>query len=173
VEICRSITELPMRPAVYAIYGGSYPPRQYAYVGIGEKLRNRIRQHLVLRDSSVATTAAVAGLRVEHVTGVVWWEHPSFTLNPAPTTGRRDDRPLLEASERVADEILRPTLRSRGQPRAEAQAHLQDEAFREEMAALFRGEPSGRLHLPTLPDLVDQVAALEQRISQLEERLRE
>jgi hypothetical protein len=86
MQICRSIGELPMRLAVYAIYGGSYPPGN-AYIGIGEKLRNRIRQHLVLRDSSVATTAALAGLRVEHVTGVIWWEQPAFTLKPAPPTG--------------------------------------------------------------------------------------
>jgi hypothetical protein len=45
---------VPNAPAVYAMYGGE--GREYvAYVGLGDKLRRRVEQHLINRDSSVTT----------------------------------------------------------------------------------------------------------------------
>jgi hypothetical protein len=130
----------------------------------------RVRQHLVLRDSSVTTGAAVAGLRVEHVRGVAWWEHPLFMR--AGNVGEAN-RAVLLAAERVAEDVLEPTLRSRGRWSHEAASLYEDEAFRAEMLALFRdAEPAGRLELPTLAGLVDQLKALEERVVKLERGLK-
>lgn len=74
----QSISELPEKPAVYALYGGV--DRQYvAYVGVTKNLKGRIIQHLVARDSSIATRYSPVGLlNPELVAEVRWWEHPQF-----------------------------------------------------------------------------------------------
>jgi excinuclease UvrABC nuclease subunit len=40
-----SIDELPSVPAVYVLFGGKRGSRYLAYVGIADKLKNRIEQH--------------------------------------------------------------------------------------------------------------------------------
>src|SRR5688572_7500924 len=87
------------------MYGGGRSPRT-AYVGIGGKLRQRVHQHLVKRDSSVTTGTSVVRLNVEYVREVAWWEHDEF-----------NDREWLEAGELVAFDVLEPDLRSRGEIR--------------------------------------------------------
>jgi predicted GIY-YIG superfamily endonuclease len=47
-----------------------------AYVGIANKLRQRIDQHLLKRGNSVATGTSVATLNPDYVTEVEWWTHP-------------------------------------------------------------------------------------------------
>ena len=49
------IADLPNEPAVYAMYGGSGAGLYVAYVGVASKLKQRVTQHLVRRDSSVTT----------------------------------------------------------------------------------------------------------------------
>src|SRR3712207_4555331 len=90
-----SIDQLPSCPAVYGMYGGRGRSSYVAYVGIADVLRRRIIQHLVNRDSSVATGTAAVGLNPDYVTAVRWWEHPEF-----------GQRHVLEAAELVAFDIL-------------------------------------------------------------------
>ena len=71
-------SDLPKVPAVYALYGGRGRGSYVAYVGQAVKLRVRIEQHLVRRDSSVVTGVAAVSLNPDHVTEVRWWVHPEF-----------------------------------------------------------------------------------------------
>lgn len=165
-----SFADLPAEPAVYALAGEG--ARRPAYVGIGEKLSVRVKQHLVRRDSSVATGTSAAGINVDQIREVVWWEHPRFTKQPSPT-GRRDDRPALEAAERIAERLLDPILRSQGRPSREALERESDPEFVRSMEDLFGGQPSGRLVLPTLASLADELQELKARIAALEGRTSE
>jgi excinuclease UvrABC nuclease subunit len=56
----RAVADLPSVPAVYAMYGQTRT--RPAYVGIAKNLKTRLRQHLVLRDSSVTTGSSVVAL---------------------------------------------------------------------------------------------------------------
>lgn len=153
-----SIADLPNVPAVYAMYGAGRNPRA-AYAGIGERLRRRVHQHLVKRDSSVPTGTSVVGLNVEYVRQVAWWEHEEF-----------NDRWWLEAGELVAFEMLAPDLRSRGEIRHFAGDIARSQKFRRQMRKLFDGPPTGRLILPDLPEIALRLASLERRIANLEAR---
>jgi len=155
-----SISELPNVPAVYAMYGGRGRGVYVAYVGIADALKRRVMQHLVNRDSSVATGTSAVGLNPDYVTEVQWWEHPDF-----------GERHVLEAAELVAFEVLDPALRSRGAISKRAQQLHADESFREKMRTLFLGEPTGRLVIPTLQDALERIAELERRLTALEGRL--
>ena len=85
------------------MYGGHDRARYVAYVGIADKLKRRIVQHLVSRDSSIATGTSAVGLNPDYVTEIRWWEHQRFS-----------DRNALIAAELVAFEFFDPALRSRG-----------------------------------------------------------
>ena len=151
-----SISELPTGAAVYAMYGGDERP-DVAYVGMGEKLRQRIRQHLVLRDSSATTDSGAVRLHPDYVSAVAWWEHASFA-----------DALSLAAAELVAFDVLDPRMRSRGGITEAAQAKAAETAFRDEMTTVFKSAPTGRLELMTFARLVKRVAELERRLEQLE-----
>lgn len=157
-----SISKLPQVPAVYAIYGGSDRGLHVAYVGIGGKLKNRIMQHLVRRDSSVATGTSAAALLPDQVTEVRWWEYPDFSK-----------RVVLEAAELVAFDLLNPALRSRGGVQDEVKELHVDQEFYEQMKQLFLGTPSGRLVLPTLEVAFDRISKLEDRVAELEKKLQQ
>lgn len=154
------ISLLPSAPAVYAMYGGRRAALHVAYVGVAEKLRGRIEQHLERRDSSMTIGVSAAGLNPDQVTELKWWTDAQFS-----------DRVALEAAELVAFEILDPALRSRGRVQGAARQLATDPTFHDRMAALFAGTPAGRLVLPTLQDALDRVARLEHRLQLLEERL--
>ena len=106
-----------------------------AYVGMAGDLNRRLIQHFVNRDSSVVTGASAAGLNIDLVRRVDWWEHPSF-----------GDGDALHAAELIAFEVLDPALRSRGNPRKNALTKVDDQAFR----AADRGSRArrGRRSLP-------------------------
>jgi hypothetical protein len=152
-----SIAELPNSPAVYALIGGRGRGRHVAYVGIAGKLKNRVKQHLVRRDSSVVAGNAAARLDPENVAEVLWWEHPVFA-----------DRPSLEAAEMVAFEILDPALRSRGSPQGKAAEIAADPKFVSKMRQLFEAEATGLHKVLTLEDALEKIADLEDRIKTLE-----
>jgi hypothetical protein len=156
-ETYTSISDLPNRPAVYALYGGSGSNLYVAYVGVADTLKRRIVQHLVLRNSSITTGTAAVSLNPELVTEVRWWEHPNF-----------NQRDTLEAAELVAFELLDPALRSRGGITARARLLYADPSFHANMQAHFSGEPSGLLVMPTLQTALARIAALEKRIAELE-----
>ncbi len=52
------LREVPIGPSIFAMYGGEPGSRFVAYVGQARKLRERLTQHLVRRDSSVTTEAS-------------------------------------------------------------------------------------------------------------------
>jgi hypothetical protein len=159
MNVLHAISDLPQTPAVYAMYGGKGRGRYVAYVGIAQKLRDRILQHLVRRDSSVTTGTSAVQLNPDYVTAVTWWEHFEF-----------GQRPVLEAAEMIAFDVLDPALRSRGAPQGRAQDLYHDPAFYEEMRTLFQGEPAGQLVIPTLEDAFERMAELERRVVELESR---
>ena len=141
------------------MYGGKGKAKDVAYVGIGGKLKQRIQQHLVLRDSSVTTGVSAVSLNPEHVTKVSWWEHQSF-----------DGKVTLEAAELVAFEVLNPDLRSRGNIKATASELAVEADFRDQMRALFQSEPTGTLIIPTLNDALRRIEVLENRLALLEKK---
>ena len=154
------IALLPNVPAVYAMYGGRGQALYVAYVGVADRLRGRVEQHLERHDSSVTTGAAAVGLNPDHVTEVRWWVDPSFA-----------ERPVLEAAELVAFEVLNPALRSRGRVQGQARQLADDAAFADRMRTLFGGPPAGRLVVPTLQDALDRIATLERRLDELAKRV--
>ena len=156
------ISDLPKVPAVYAMFSGQGRSRYVAYVGLGSKLRGRIEQHLVRRDSSVTTGVSAVSLKPEFVTEVHWWEHPDF-----------DKQEFLEASELVAFDILEPALRSRGGITDRAKQLYADERFRLRMNAIFDGEPTGKIVIRNLADAWKKIDKHEERIMALESRLSE
>ena len=95
MKVMRDRSELQQVPAVYAMYGGR--GRYTAYVGVGQKLKNRAIQHLVRRDSSVTTGTSAVQLNPDHSTELAWWEHPNFIQRHIP-----------EAAEMVAVVVLDP-----------------------------------------------------------------
>ncbi|MEK7995378.1 MAG: hypothetical protein AAB403_16370 [Planctomycetota bacterium] len=152
-----TIGELPGSPAVYALCGGRSRNSYVAYVGIADNLRRRIIQHLVTRDSSIATRASAVGLNPDLVTEVRWWEHEQFA-----------DRASLEAAELVACAVLEPALRSRGGIMKEAERLSSEPRFRDTMTGLFSGQPTGSLVLPSIETALARILDLERRISALE-----
>jgi hypothetical protein len=153
-----SCSSLPQAPAVYALYGGDQ--RKYvAYVGVADKLRSRIEQHVIRRDSSVATGTSAVGINPEYVTELRWWESPRFA-----------ERAYLEASEIVAFDVFNPALRSRQPSTARARELAQHDAFHQEVRRLFAGEPTGCLVFRSLREAIERIAELEDRIAALERK---
>ena len=148
--------QLPKRPAVYGMYGG-WPPRLWvAYVGEGGNLAGRIDQHFVRRDSSVATGVAAATLNPDAVREVRWWEHASF-----------DEKVSRQAAKVVAFGVLDPALRSRGGIGQESKTLAADPDFRQEMEALFGGDPAGVFRLPWIWDMESRIEHLEGQVAEL------
>jgi hypothetical protein len=157
-----SISDLPSVPPVYAMYGGRGRGLYVAYVGVADRLKARIIQHLVRRDSSVANGTSAVMLNPDYVTELRWWEYPDFT-----------ERHVLEAAELVAYDLLDPALRSRGAIRKQSRELVDDRVFQNRMCGLLSGEPAGRLVILTIQDALERIAALEQRLAALEIRLPE
>lgn len=155
-----SIDELPNGQAVYVLYGGKKSNRYPAYVGIADKLRDRIEQHLVKRDSSVATSTSAAGLNPDYVTELRWWGHQKFA-----------DREALEAAELIAFALFNPTLRSRGKITGRARELCNQKEFTEEIEELLGHEATGQLIFLTLQDALDRITRIEERIAALEKQL--
>jgi hypothetical protein len=145
------ISEAPKSPGIYALCAGHGKRRYVAYVGLAKNIQQRLRQHLVRRDSSIVTGASAVSLDPDKVTEVRWWVHPLF------------DRYMPEA-EIVAFRVLDPVLRSRQQvsPPVEYVANRDD--FRQEIEKVLSGPPTGRLEIPTYEDVVRRVAELEQKV---------
>ena len=155
------IYNLPNAPAVYAFYSGGRGPQYVAYVGIAGKLKQRIVQHLIRRDSSVATGTSAVSLNPDQLTRIEWWEHPKFER----TVNRK-------AAEMVAFDILQPALRSRGRDDSAGREVMAQASFRESMEVLFKGQPSGAVDFLTLADALQRIDQLERQIKALEESLK-
>lgn len=154
------IYDLPNVPAVYAFYSGGRGPQHATYVGTAGKLKQRILQHLIRRDSSVTTGTSAASLNPNYVTNLSWWEHPDF-----------EETEKLKAAELVAFDVLNPVLRSRGAVNRSALQWASDKAFYEEIKDLFDSSPTGKIRFPSLTDVMGRINELEERIQQLEKSL--
>jgi hypothetical protein len=143
-------------PALYCLYGGRRPAHA-SYVGIADRLRTRIVQHLVRRDSSVTTGVATVALNPDLVTEIKWWRHARFS-----------DRLALQAAELIAFEILNPVLRSRGNITRDAERISKQARFRADMEKLFRGPPEEHLILPSTDLILERLDDLEERVRRLE-----
>ena len=98
-------------------------------------------------------------LNPDKVSCIRWWLHPKFS-----------NKAHREAAEVVAFEVLNPSLRSRGKVTKRAKDVLKDQTFRDEIACLFRGKPSGVFYPKTLDNLADLVLELHNRVSELEKQ---
>lgn len=127
--------------------------KNVAYVGSSSNLKNRIRDHIIRRNSSVVTGVSATVLNPDKVSHICWW-CPEEALS---------DKDHLEAAELVAFEVLNPSLRSRGSDTARAQSILGDAAFQETMENLFRSEPCGLYYPMTFDNLVYWTREFERR----------
>jgi hypothetical protein len=155
------IADLPNRPALYALYGGTERHVYVAYVGITDNLKRRAAQHLLTRDSSAATGTSAVGINPDYVTEIRWWEHRRFS-EPAPR----------EAAELVAFKLLDPALRSRKRIGKAAQELLKSNGFRMEMETLIKQKPTGHLRIPSLEQVWRTLSAFEDRLAKIEGRLK-
>lgn len=153
------ITDLPNTPAVYLLFGGKKGNKFVAYVGIADKLRQRVSQHLIRRDSSITTGASIVSLNPDYITEIQWWEYPDFS-----------DRGFLEAAEEVAFDIFNPILRSRGKLTVRAQELLNDSGFKKTMTDLFSSSPSGNLEFLDFQDVIDRLLKIEENLDRLYDR---
>lgn len=161
-QVFLGIADLPNRPALYALYGGTGRHAYVAYVGITDKLKRRVAQHLLTRDSTAATGTSATGINPDYVTEVRWWEHRRFSKPAA-----------REAGELVAFKLFDPALRSRKPIGQAAQELLKNSPFRKEMKMLFKKKPTGHLRIPSLEQVWRRLSAFEERLDRLEERLKE
>ena len=138
-------SKVPNSPAVYCLN----EKNDVIYVGISGKLKDRLRQHFVRKDSSITTGTSAASLNPEYVDQITWWTHDSFS-----------NRSKLEAAEIIAFETFNPILRSRGKLSDGAKAGLTTD-FKRAMKALFNKEPSGGILIPTMQDLIERIERLE------------
>jgi hypothetical protein len=153
------VYELPNLPAVYALYCGA-SAHDVVYVGVAEKLKQRIIQHFLRRDSSVTTCTTAANLNPDFITRMQWWHHDNF-----------EDRSRLEAAEVIAFELLNPTLRSRGRVNSQAVTLLENDDFHQAMTKLFKSPPSGTLTFPSLTDAFRKIDELERELTEIKQLL--
>lgn len=157
-----ALYDLPNEPAVYAFYSGGKGQKYVAYVGIAGKLKRRITQHLIRRDSSVTTGTSAVCLLPDYIESLSWWQHSKFneTVN-------------LKAAEIVAFVVFNPALRSRAGADKAGQELYSDAGFFKEMKTLFEGKPTGRITFPTLSNTIETISDLKHRITVLEKKLQE
>lgn len=155
----RSFDEVKHQPQFPSIYGfkrPNYIQDNYSYIGLSNKLRERVSQHLLKRESSVATVATAISLNPDKIAECHWWIHESF--------GARE---YLEAAELIAFERFNPTLVSRGSPSTKALDISNNEDFKKQMEKLFSNVPSGYIKFYDLSWAVNKIKQLENEILEL------
>jgi hypothetical protein len=95
--------DIPEREGIYAFYDRDPRSAACAYVGETTNLRRRLRQHLVLRNSSVATETSVVGLMWRTTRSA---RSPSVRPQAVPTRGSPPHPQKLP--------VIRPEVRSDG-----------------------------------------------------------
>lgn len=157
-KIAHNLSEVPVSPAIYAMYAGSSASRHCVYVGQASNLKRRLHSHLVLRNSSVVTGVSAVSLNIEFVTEIEWW------LN-----GRFHNKTDRGAAELVAFDRFAPVLRSRGKPSVDAKNRASEFMFRREFEEFFSQIPNGRLVRSEPESLLKRVESLEARVAALEQ----
>lgn len=159
IEI-ENISELPTKPAVYALCDKS---NNIAYIGIATKLKQRIKQHLVRQDSSVTTGQSAVIINPDNIKFVKWWEDALFS-----------DKDYLIAAEEIAIDILKPIYRSLKGISTENPALklLNDEKFVNKTTQIFQKKPTGIFTIQTLDDAIIRISELEKRLTDIEKHLK-
>jgi hypothetical protein len=149
---------VPRLPSVYALWAGEGRSIHVASVGSTSSLRHRLDEHLVRRNSSVATGVSAVGLNVDLLTRVTWWTTTGF-----------EDRDVRHAAELIAFDVLKPVLRSRGTVDRKAKVLSTKPAFRRRIRRLFLGTPTGSIELTEVQAFSSRLAELELRVAALEQ----
>ena len=150
------IKHLPQFPGIYGFKGPNDTQDNYSYIGLSNKLRERVSQHLLKRDSSVATGASAISLNPDKIAECHWWILETF-----------GNRETLEAAELIAFERFNPTLVSRGSPSTKALDISNNEDFIKQMEKLFSNVPSGYIKFYDLSWAVNKIKELENEILEL------
>ena len=153
------IKHVPQFAGIYGFKGATDKSGSYSYIGLSGKLRDRISQHLLRRDSSVSTGVSAVSLNPDNIDECHWWIHESF-----------EDRDYLEAAELVAFEFFRPTLVSRGNPTSNAIEIMKKEEFKDKMYSLFSTIPSGYIRFYDISWTVEKIKELEKEINELKKK---
>ena len=160
----RSFDEIKNLPQLQGIYGLKSPTDKegsYSYVGSSGKIKDRVQQHLLKRNSSVTTGASATSLNPDKIAECDWWCHKTFV-----------EKEYLDAAELIAFKELKPTLVSRGSPTDEAKELSKDQEFRSQMEELFSGAPSGCIVFYDLSWAVSKIKELENEIKLLKDKIK-
>ena len=155
----RSFDEVKHLPQLPGINGFKRPNNiqdNYSYIGLSNKLRESVSQHLLKRDRSVATGESAISLNPENIAECLWRIHESF--------GKRE---YLEAAELIAFERFNLTLVSRVTPSTRALEISNDEVFKKQMDKLFSNVPSGYIKFHDLSWAINKIKELENEILEL------
>jgi hypothetical protein len=144
----------PDSPGIYCLYEN----KDVIYVGLSGKLKGRLKEHFIRRDSSITTKVGAASLNPEYVTRIVWWTSAEF-----------EDRSYLEATELVAFDHLNPVIRSRGRPSEKAKKLLNRE-MRKKIVETLEREPDGEIILSSMQDLIERLETLESKLAKLDSK---
>ena len=128
----------------------------YSYIGLSNKLREIVSQHLLKRDISVATCASAILLNPVKIAECHWRIHESF--------GTRE---YLEAAELIAFKWFNLTLVSRVTPSTRALEISNDEVFKKQMDKLFSNVLSGYIKFYDLSWAINKIKELENDILEL------
>ena len=150
------IKHLPQFPGIYGFKGPNDIKDNYSYIGLSNKLRERVSQHLLKRESSVATVATAISLNPDKIAECHWWIHESF--------GARE---YLEAAELIAFERFNLTLVSRVTPSTRTLEISNDEVFKKQMDKLFSNVPSCYIKFYDLSWAINKIKELENEILNL------
>ena len=153
-----SLDSIPTEPGIYAMYDRN---NKAAYVGESRKLRKRIKDHIVNRDSTAVTRLSPTMLNPDYVYRICWWQCDSVF----------DEQVNRQAAELVAFDVLGSSHRSRAPISKKAKDRAREQPFRTNMEKLFNGEPAGYYYPPTLLNLTNCVSKLCERVSELESEI--
>lgn len=126
--------------------------KNVAYVGSSGNLRNRIRQHMIDRNSSVVTGVSAAVLNPDKISHICWWCHEDFS-----------DKNRLKAAEMIAFQVFNPSLRSLAPVAKKARGMLENPTFYERMGQLLNGTPTGLYYPMTFKNLTYWSQEIERR----------
>lgn len=153
-----SLDPIPPEPGIYAMYDRI---NNVAYVGESGDLHQRIKDHMVNRDSTAVTRLSPTMLNPDYVYRICWWQCDS----------EFDDRVNRQAAELVAFDVLKSSHRSRAPIPRKAKEKACEQPFRANMKKLFNGKPAGCYYPPTMLNLTTCVSKLHKRVSELESEI--
>jgi len=158
-KISNMMKRVPYSQGIYAMFESKLD-KNAVYIGISTNLRNRIRQHMIRRDSSVTTKTSAVRLNPDYIEVIKWWVNDKF-----------EDKVVLEAAELVAFDVFNPVLRSKGSVSLEAKKLYKKEKFKSEIKSILLDKQSGYLHFPDLNNVLSKIDKLKMRVDNLEERI--